>query len=65
MPIVLTEGDWPLIIDQPEDALDNTMVFAPAGEFIYGMTPDEKHAAADRAGMLVGERHGIPDSATV
>lgn len=27
MPIVLTEGDWPLIIDQPEDALDNTMGF--------------------------------------
>ena len=27
MPIILTERDWPLVIDQPEDNLDNTMVF--------------------------------------
>lgn len=27
MPIILTEGDCPLLIDQPEDNLDNTMVF--------------------------------------
>lgn len=27
MPIILTEGDYPLVVDQPEDNLDNTMVF--------------------------------------
>lgn len=27
LPIILVEGDWPLVIDQPEDNLDNKLVF--------------------------------------
>lgn len=27
LPIILTQGDWPLVIDQPEDNLDNMMIF--------------------------------------
>jgi ABC-type Mn2+/Zn2+ transport system ATPase subunit len=28
LPIILSGGDWPVIIDQPEDNLDNSMVFS-------------------------------------
>ena len=35
------------------DEFDNTMVFIPGGEFRYGMTDEEKRAAAAEAGVHV------------
>lgn len=37
LPIILTQGNWPLIIDQPEDNLDNTMIFHVVVDVLRGL----------------------------